>query len=232
MKLENLIHWRLEGTPDVFIEERDGQIWRVIHSGGTTHDAGFLQTVRFDKPIKAVTLSACVSLFSPGGKLALRLGIAPYSDLLPQSKNITWGSWYAPENEWVAGQPGWIQHRLDVSAGDSVTVFLQSACLYPVRANTSRWRDVQLEVEYQEPDPEPDPEPPIPPPDLPDDDPRKWAIQRMQEIQIEIVALVEKSVVLLDEVGELAAVLGLTEEERARALAWVAEYNHNKGFEV
>lgn len=234
MKLDNLIHWRLEGTPDVFTEERDGQEWQVIHSGGAIHDAGFLQMVDFDKPIKVVTLSACVSLFSPGGGLALRLGIDPYSGTDVQSLNVIWGSWYAPVNEWVASQPGWIQHTLGGLLTDRMTVFLESFCRYPVRANTSRWRDVQFEVEYadQEPEPDPEPEPPTPPPDLPDDDPRKWALERMMEIQKEIVVLVEKSVVLLEEVGELAVQLGLTEEERARALVWVTEYNHNKGFEV
>ena len=162
MKLNQLIHWRLEGTPDVFTEKRDGETWQVIHSGGAIHDAGFLQTVYFDKLVKEITLWVCVSLFSPGGGLALRLGIDPHSGADPQSSKIIWGSWYAPENEWVASQPGWIQHTLGNLQSYGVTVFLQSKCLYPVKANTSRWRDVQLKIEYVGTEPEPpgpDPDP-------------------------------------------------------------------------
>ena len=225
MHLNQLIHWRTSGTPDVFTETRDGHEWLVIDSD-KAYTAGFSQVVYFDKPIKTASLSVVASFYTVGGGLKLRLGMHP-SGLSP-----LWSGWHGLDNGWP-GEPAQVLRLVarDLNAY-SLNVFLEGqapqAPRWPAK-NICRWRDVQLNVEYADVEPEPEPEPPEPEPDFPAGDPRRWAVERMREIQQKIVELNETSMTLLEEIHDLAAILGLTEEERARAQAWVDEYNHNRG---
>jgi hypothetical protein len=227
MILNQLTHWRTSGTPDVFRETWAGHEWGVI-SHGQPHDAGFVQRVEFERPIKKATLSVVANLYTDG-RLMLRLGINPQGDTNPAGVGVQWSAWLGAP--WWMGEPRTLAHTVDGLSTNAITVFLRGATGgWPVRSNVSRWRDARLEVEYAEPEPEPDPDPPDPP-DLPPDDPRKWAIERIQEIQAEVVGLAERGVVLLEQVGELAQFLGLTEEERERGQAWIDEFNMNRGAE-
>ena len=222
MQLTELEPWVISGSPSIFTEMKDGYPWQVIDSD-KAYKAGFSQVVYFDKLVKTVSLSVVASLYTNGGGLMLRLGVHP-SGLTP-----LWSGWYGPDNGW-SGEPAQILRFVARDLNTySISVTLEGRALRSPRwpaKNICRWRDVQLEFEYaDEPEPpEPDPEPPEPPPDLPDDDPRKWAIERMQQIQAQVVAMVETSVTLLEEVTQLALQLGLTPEEQARAQAWLDEY--------
>ena len=230
MNLDNLIHWRLVGKPDVFTETWDGDKWLVIDSD-RPYRAGFYQTVQLARPIQNVILMARASLWTANGGLMIRAGIDPHGGTDPTASSITWGGWEGPDNGWFGEPPRVIGVSRALLNTSKVTVFLEGTCRWAVK-NVCRFRDVRLEVEYaEEPEPPPPPEPsPEPEPEYPPGDPRRWAVERMREIQAQIAALCETSQTLLEEVRDLAALFGLTEEEQARAQAWIEEYN--RGVEV
>jgi len=229
MQLTELEPWVVSGSPSIFTEMKDGEEWHVIDSGRAYH-AGFSQTVHFDRPVSWVMLSTRASMYTVGRTMAIRIGIDVSGDFDPLSPNIFWAGWEGPDNGW-SGEPKTLQGSFSwLGQTDKLVVFLEARANWPLK-HTARFRDAWLQFEYaDEPEPpEPEPEPPEPPPDLPDGDPRKWAIERMQQIQAQVVAMVETSVTLLEEVTQLALQLGLTPEEQARAQAWLDEYNKGKG---
>jgi hypothetical protein len=153
MILNQLTHWRTSGTPDVFRETWAEHEWGVI-SHGQPHDAGFVQRVEFERPVKKVTLSVVASLYTDG-RLMLRLGINPQGDTNPAGVGVQWSAWLGAP--WWMGEPRTLAHTVDGLSTNAVTVFLRGATGgWTVRANVSRWRDARLEVEYAEPEPEPE----------------------------------------------------------------------------
>ena len=201
MQLDQLIHWRIVGTPDVFTETKDGHEWQVIHSGGAVHQAGFSQIVGFERPIKTVFLSAIASLYTTGGGLMVRLGVEV-------DGKTDWSGWFGPDNGWPGYPPKLLKHGAYGLNTKVVTAFLESKCRYPVKANTSRWRDVQLEIEYLDEGPEPEPEP-EPDPDLP------GCPGEIAQMLTEIQERLDRIDGYLKQWGE--------------AQAWVDRYNQNRG---
>ena len=208
MQLDNLTHWRLQGTPDVFTEMRDGHEWKIIHTGGATHRAGFMQLVQFERPIETATLWVWVSFYSPGGDLSLRVGIDPSGNAGPNAEWIQWGNWYTTRDEKQANMPARLIYHVKSLNTDRITVFLESQCNWKVRANTSRWRDVQLEVEYLDTDPEPDP------------DPEPGIPGQIAALQAEITAYYDQISICLAKIDALIV-------QWNEAQAWVDNYNSN-----
>ena len=209
MQLDNLTHWRLQGTPDVFTERWNDQEWLVVHTGGATHWAGFYKRVEFDRSIKWASATVEAALYTDGG-LMIRLGIDPEGGIEPRSDSIVWGGWEGPDNGWLGHSPKRIGRRVEDLNTKCVTVFLESVARYPVRANTSRWRDVQLSVEYggdpEPPDPEPEPEPGIP--------------GQIAALQAEITELYEQVSIRLTKIDALIV-------QWNQAQVWIDDYNSN-----
>ena len=204
MQLANLVYWKLEGTPAVFKERKDGHEWFVIDSD-KAYTAGFSQVVYFDKLVTTVSISVVASLYTTGGGLMLRLGVHP-SGLAP-----LWSGWYGPDNGWD-GQKAqvlrFVARDLDTY---SINVTLEgrapSAPRWPGK-NICRWRDVQLEVEYggdpEPPDPEPEPEPGIP--------------GQIAQLQAEITELYEQVSTRLTKIDALIV-------QWNQAQVWIDVYN-------
>jgi len=209
MRLDQLVHWRLEGTPDVFTEQRDGWEWLVIHSGGATHHAGFLQRVEFDRPVCYLSVTAFATLYTTGGGLMMRVGIDPTGGTDPQASAIQWSGWDGSDNGWDGELPKVIDATIQpLPPVVQATAFLESKCRWPVKANTARWFDPHLVLDYvEEPNPEPNPEPQPEPEPSPSPLP---SMQVLQEATALANRLLEQAAVILSEVGR---VLELFDEE-------------------
>ncbi len=158
MLLDQLVHWRLRGRPDVFRETKDGHEWLTI-SHGNPYNAGFLQQVTLAQSIQSATLTTVASLYTTGG-LMLRMGIDPTGQTDPAGKTIAWCGWLGPSNGWP-GDAKRLHFSLDKLNTDAATIFLQATTGdWPTKANIARYRNMCLEIEYTEPEqPEPEPVP-------------------------------------------------------------------------
>ena len=210
VQLDKLVYWRLQGTPDVFTETRDGERWTAISHGKPYH-AGFFQRVEFDRPIVAARLSVIATLFTTGS-LGIRVGMNITGETDPQASNVSWCHWEGPDNGWTGTSPKEVSiNLLSFMPRKQVTVFLESKTGdWATTANISWWRDVQLEVVYAEDEPEPEPEPE---PD-PEPDPDQGIIGEIAQTLGEINQRLERISGLLDAWG--------------KGQAWVDTYNHNR----
>ena len=197
MQLNNLIHWRLQGTPDVFTEKRAGETWTVIDSS-EPYRAGLAQVVEFDRLVDQATLSAKASFFTQGA-LNVRIGIDSTGNLNPEEASVDWSGWTGTDHGWTGG-PAILAHTSFGFQTKTVIVFLEAAGRWPNK-NTSRWRDVQLEVEYADsPEPEPNPDPnPEPNPDTPE------AIRVLQQAMTLSSQLLEQASKMTVAIGKVLA---------------------------
>ena len=190
MQLDQLIHWRIVGTPDVFTEERDGELWTVIDSNHP-YRAGLAQVVELDRFVDQATISVKASFFTQGA-LNIRIGIDLTNNWRPESESIDWSGWTGTDHGWTGTSPYALVHTAFGPQTKTVIVFLEARGRW-ANKNTSRWRDVQLEVEYLDEGPEP--EPPEPEPGTPE------AIRTLQEAMT-------LSSQLLEQAGKMTAAIG------------------------
>ena len=210
MQLANLVHWKLEGTPAVFKERKDGYEWFVIDSD-KAYTAGFSQVVYFDKLVTTVSISVVASLYTLGGGLMLRVGIDPTANNVLHSEDVIWSGWYGPDNGWNGQKAQVLRGFMQYLSTSAITVYLEgrapSAPRWPGK-NICRWRDVQLSVEYggdpEPPDPEPEPEPGIP--------------GQIAALQAEITELYEQVSTRLTKIDALIV-------QWNQAQVWIDDYN-------
>jgi hypothetical protein len=202
MQLDQLVHWRLQGTPDVFKETWQGEQWLTI-SHGQPYDVGVFQRATFARPIKRAVITMTAARYTTGD-LALRLGIDPTGLANPAGIRVQWSDWLGPD------KPTVLVWSFDDLSTTEITVFLRATTGdWPTSSNVARFRDVQIEVEYAdapEPEPEPDPEP-----------------------DQGILAEIEQVLTVVQ--GQLDRLGGLLDEwDTAQAWADTYNYNRNRGL--
>jgi hypothetical protein len=144
-------HWEKWGSIDGILEEgktifshvraHSGKYFLHAGAGSTTKNGGVYQLVGVE-PNKKYRLSAWIQTAQEGGEkgeTAVRIGIDPFGDEDPKSRNIVWSKYEFSENEWkqisveaVAEQP-------------VITIFIELRQLRPNLWNANWVDDVELQ---------------------------------------------------------------------------------------
>jgi len=144
-------HWKKWGSIDGILEEgktifshvraRTGKRFLHAGSGSNTKNGGVYQLVAVEQN-KKYRLSAWIQTAQEGGEkgeTAVRIGIDPFGDEDPKSRNIVWSKYEFSENEWkqisveaVAEQP-------------VITIFIELRQLRPNLWNANWVDDVELQ---------------------------------------------------------------------------------------